>query len=938
MTTETYRNKPLEEKFLRASNHLGWAVILLAAVQLLGWQFNIELLKRPVPNWVAMNPLTAVAFISLNAAFLLLKKQTTRTLSGLGYILATFILLVGLIRLVGVLTGFDLHIDEFLFHQKVEMELTDHIPSRIAPNTAFCIMLMAITLLIFRSVNYRWRIIAQLFCLGVALLALFAIIGYSYQVQEFYKISLHIPMAIQTAVGFLLLSMAILFAMPSEGFMIEFTSSLNGSKVTRNIVPLAIILPFVLGFVRLVAQWEGLITLELGTVALVLSMIFIFLSLVYFEARQLNANDRERLKAEQQLFIKNEWFNQTLVSLGDGVITTDTNGVITLINKAATELTGWQPEEATGTHIDHVFEITNELSGLKVINPVMEALQKNRIVLLANHTILTKKDGSQLFINDSGAPIHDASGKVIGGVLIFRDITQRKKAEEEIIKSELFNRTILESSPDCLKVLDAEGRLLFMNFNGLCQMEIDDFSTFKYKNWWSLWGNENEALVKASIDKALKGETAEFTAFCPTAKGTPKWWEVLVSPVGKPGEPVHQIISVSRDITPRKKTEEVIMASNKRFTQILDFNPVAIVITDIGDNKIKYVNDAFCELSGFEREKILDKPANELNIISQEEGEKIVQDILKASGSAANLESTFRRANGKLIDVLFSVESIEVDNAMCFVGAFIDVTERKKAEEEIKLLNEILEKRVEERTEELIKKNNELTKTNTELDRFAYSTSHDLRSPLTSVLGLLGFIEEETKEPDTLKHASMIRARIKSLDDFIKNILDYSQNNRILVTPVRINFKEIIEQIISGLEHITEKSKINFEIKVDSTYPFYSDLLRLTSVFENLIANAIKYHNLKQEKPFIRINVSTAPGQATITVQDNGIGIAPEHQPKIFEIFYRISGSTPGSGLGLYLVKETIDKLSGTITVQSQINSGTKFLITLSNLKNGTNS
>jgi len=130
-----------------------------------------------------------------------------------------------------------------------------------------------------------------------------------------------------------------------------------------------------------------------------------------------------------------------------------------------------------------------------------------------------------------------------------------KQQNAELIKNELFNRTILESSPDCLKILDIEGRIQFMNLNGLCQMEIDDFSTFKNKNWRTLWGSENEALVKASTHKALKGETARFTVLCPTAKGTLKWWDVLVSPVCKPGEPVQQIISVSRDITEQKIKE-----------------------------------------------------------------------------------------------------------------------------------------------------------------------------------------------------------------------------------------------------------------------------------------------------------------------------------------------------------------------------------------------
>jgi len=126
---------------------------------------------------------------------------------------------------------------------------------------------------------------------------------------------------------------------------------------------------------------------------------------------------------------------------------------------------------------------------------------------------------------------------------------EKESADKELKDTNLFNNTLLETNTDCLKILDEEGRILFMNFNGLCLMEIDDFSSIKNKNWWTLWGAENEELVKASIDKALLGETIQFTALSPTAKGTSKWWDVLVTPICRPGEDVKQIISISRDIT-----------------------------------------------------------------------------------------------------------------------------------------------------------------------------------------------------------------------------------------------------------------------------------------------------------------------------------------------------------------------------------------------------
>ena len=132
----------------------------------------------------------------------------------------------------------------------------------------------------------------------------------------------------------------------------------------------------------------------------------------------------------------------------------------------------------------------------------------------------------------------------------------------DLEKSEIFNKIVLESSPDCLKILDTQGRLQFMNFNGLCQMEIDDFSLFKNQLWWDFWGKENINLVKGAVETALNGQVTDFIAFCPTAKGTPKWWHITVTPVGSAVDGIYQLLSVSRDITAQKNAEEEISKLN----------------------------------------------------------------------------------------------------------------------------------------------------------------------------------------------------------------------------------------------------------------------------------------------------------------------------------------------------------------------------------------
>lgn len=227
--------------------------------------------------------------------------------------------------------------------------------------------------------------------------------------------------------------------------------------------------------------------------------------------------------------------------------------------------------------------------------------------------------------------------------------------------------------------------------------------------------------------------------------------------------------------------------------------------------------------------------------------------------------------------------------------------------------------------------NKELLKTNTELDRFVYSVSHDLRSPLISVLGLVSFIEEESKEPNTLNYARMIRKSVNRLDAFIKNILNYSKNNRVEMKVEKIQLLEVINETVDSLSNIKEAIGIDFRINVDQPCAFYTDHYRFTTVIENLIANAIKYHRNDSLGRYIEIAAQTDKDNLHLTITDNGIGIPREYQASIFEMFFRISGKSSGSGLGLYIVREIVEKLQGQIAVKSDETTGTSFHIVLKN-------
>lgn len=232
----------------------------------------------------------------------------------------------------------------------------------------------------------------------------------------------------------------------------------------------------------------------------------------------------------------------------------------------------------------------------------------------------------------------------------------------------------------------------------------------------------------------------------------------------------------------------------------------------------------------------------------------------------------------------------------------------------------------------LLQSNEELKKSNKELDSFVYSVSHDLRAPLSSMLGVVNICEMGVTDPLLLKNTGFLRSSIKKLDGFIMDILDYSRNSRMEVARHEIHFPELVTDVLNNLKFMGNDAPGTVDIRttVSNGVPFYSDKGRVTMILNNLVSNSLRYQG--PQTPFVEIKVQVSAGAVDILVRDNGIGIGEEHQQKVFDMFYRASGKSIGSGLGLYIVKEAVDKLNGAIELKSQVGEGTEFLVRLPNM------
>ncbi len=227
------------------------------------------------------------------------------------------------------------------------------------------------------------------------------------------------------------------------------------------------------------------------------------------------------------------------------------------------------------------------------------------------------------------------------------------------------------------------------------------------------------------------------------------------------------------------------------------------------------------------------------------------------------------------------------------------------------------------------KQNDELLKANLELDRFVYSASHDLRSPLSTLTGLINLSKLEKDQNLKSKYLDLMSDRIKSMNAFISEIIDYSRNSRVEIRQEAINAKAFLESIVDDLRFHADKGLIEAHWDISDDLIIVSDIARLKIIFNNLISNAIKYHDPTKETSWIKLKGEKTLDKIQITVEDNGIGIRSELKDRIFEMFYRAHEHSNGSGLGLYIVKETLTKLNGHIAVESHEGKGSKFQVIL---------
>jgi len=492
------------------------------------------------------------------------------------------------------------------------------------------------------------------------------------------------------------------------------------------------------------------------------------------------------------------------------------------------------------------------------------------------------------------------------------ELAERKRSEEDLRQSQEFNQRMLDSSSDCIKVLDLEGRLLYMNEGGICLLDIDDITPYLNTEWCSFWQDGARQTAEAAIAVAKAGELGRFQGYCPTTKGTPKWWDVLLTPIRNTAGQVVKLLRISRDITDYKSAEDAIRQSEARYRYLAEAIPHLVWTCD-ANGACDYVNQRLCEYTGLTFEQAL--KFGWLSAVHSEdvESSQNVWSTAVKNSTFYKHEYRFRRNSDGSYRwhlILGLPLKDEQGRVVKWFGTCTDIHDQKELEIERDRILQL---------EQVAR--NEAERANRIKDEFLAILSHELRSPLNPILGWTKLLQSRKLDPNkTAEALATIERNAKLQTQLIDDLLDIARilRGKLSLNADTVNLTFVIEAAIETVRTAAVAKSILIHPVLRNIGQVSGDAVRLQQVVWNLLSNAIKF---TPSGGRVEIRLERLGDQAQIIVTDNGKGINRDFLPHIFESFRQedvsITRKYGGLGLGLAIVRHLIEAHGGTVSADS---------------------
>ncbi|MBA3828655.1 MAG: PAS domain-containing protein [Taibaiella sp.] len=543
---------------------------------------------------------------------------------------------------------------------------------------------------------------------------------------------------------------------------------------------------------------------------------------------------------------------------------------------------------------------------------------KERSQFEAQHRIVWP-DGTERVVYERAEIEYDeTSGRGIKMIGTLQDITERVMAENRLKEANKELSMLFANMQEVYYSVDLT-KQRHIQVSDACE-KVYGYTAEDFLNNNNLWIDvvlpEDKHILYDNFPAMALGKPFSQAYRIRHKNGEIRWLESRLSPTLNADGLLVRLDGVTTDITESKNAEQVLMKSESKFRSLIQNSSDAITVIDANEKMI-FASDSLYRITGFTEEETMGTDSIIFMHPDDRPGAvKIKEYILTHPG--VTREYTYRRLkkDGTYLWAEILITNMIDDPAVAgIVINFRDITEWKNQQDELRALNI------------------ELKKSNKQLDSFVYSISHDLRSPITSMLGILNLAEMDTNDAELLCKLSMLRDCNTRLDHFIQDIFTFFRNARTEVTLERVALDEMLNEVVGDLRTVyaadLENKKLRIETNVRGADKLHSDKGRIRVVLNKLIAKAIRYADHKKTDPCIEVTISVNEKGAEILIKDNGIGIAEEHHLKVFEMFSRVSKKSIGSGLGLYIVKETIMKLKGSIELRSGLGNGAEFHIFL---------
>ena len=668
----------IQQRLQKWSNYLATSVILIALLSLIGWQWNIALLRDPFSSVVIMNPVSAIGFI----LSVLSMRLFARNSSGYtAYVLSILVLLIGVLTFISHIFGFSFQIDTLLFTHDIVSDGTADPGRRMTANTALCFALIGCCLVFFPGKSKK-QILSQLAVVLVGLLSLLSFLGYLYLVQSFYGLLSFVTMPASTTICFLLFVLSVLFAEPAKGVMKEITSTLSGSLMFRLLIPATIIIPSALGLFRLFGNWGGLYNTDFGATLFVLSVIILFAGITWYNAVLLNRRDMLRIRSEEALHEKEDQIQAIFNNAPDAVVVVDSDARVKRWNPESEKLFGWRKEEAIGKTLNEIIVpprySQSHIKGMQIFRDTGQSKILGKTVDLK----AVKKDQTEIDVSVRISPFITAQQLLFVGFI--RDITERKRLEDKLrsfneeLSTKVLEKTselkeIFERVTDGFIALDRNFCYTYMNKKA-GKLARRDPDTIIGKNVWEEFPAAINSSTFEAFNKAMKEQ--KYVTNTDYYKPYDLWYEssVFPSPNG--------LSIFMRDITEQKKSEKEISKVKALADNLIDSLPGVFYFFDLQGRFIRW-NKQLEDVTGYSAGEIA--TMHPADFFEAKEKNYVVARIQGIFQKGINdTDANLITKDGRKIPYFFKTVMIEYEGGPCLLGNGIDITERKKAETELR--------------------------------------------------------------------------------------------------------------------------------------------------------------------------------------------------------------------------------------------------------------